>query len=82
MVECLKIEGELDGHMLAGKHNSIQTRTSYDEVRSSYRQRAINDVEQFRPQATTVDSVPSEVATRYFQTGWALPIRKGGKLDN
>ena len=74
-------EEELDAHVIAGKHKQIQARTSFDTVKSVYRELAVGDVEQFRPGQIESEGEPSEPALTFFCKGWAIPTRKSGRLD-
>ena len=70
-------EEELEHHILAGKHKAIVTRSSYDIVKTIYRQVAASDVQQYRSACYVAANVPgSSAATKFFEVGCALPIRK------
>lgn len=71
---------ELEEHMLAGKHMTQEILSSTDVINSVYRHRASNEFEQFRmvPDQATSSTAP---AINVFQKGWALPVRRGGRLN-
>lgn len=75
-------EEELDNHILSGKHNLLESLSSLDNIKSIYRLRASSDITKFR----SGDPIPSsssstQCTNEFYKPGWALPIRKCGRLD-
>lgn len=74
---------DLERHNIIGNHRLIQCLSSMDEVRSTYRQKAAEDIERFRPSTSDIrhNLITASAADNFFIPGWALPIRKRGRLN-